>query len=170
MSLHTWDTSLAVKTQHLQRPCLCNDTGWVGNPWSSQLAPGVFATELPTLYAEKENKWHCQTSQASTPPFMVTVAAGTAWGCTCAQRKEFGHLCPVVTSCCRLPSARQKVLPRGTSAVAANCRHCCSAPIAVTTLCSLSCKLTELCFKSWQVALPLLNWLKGSFVDSSNPV
>lgn len=121
---------------HLSWPQMCLQLNW------------------PTLCAEKENEWHFQTSQASIPPFMVTVAAATAWGCTRAQGKEWGHLCPVVTSCCRLSSARQKVLPRGTSAVAANCRHCCRASTAITTLRSLSCKLTELCFKSWQVALP----------------
>ena len=134
VTLVEWET-----LGHLKWPQVCLQLNW------------------PTLYAEKENEWCIRTSQASAPPFMVTLAAATAWGCTRAQGKTFGHLCPVVTSCCRLSSARQKVLPRGTSAVAANCRHCCRAPIAVTTLCSLSCKVTELCLKSRQVALPLLN-------------
>lgn len=167
MPLGIWDVSLADKTQDLQKTCLLQWHCLGGRSLDTSAGPRCV---WPILRAEKENEWHFQTSQVSTPPSTGAMTAAAAWDHTYAQGKEFSNLCPAVTSRCRLSPARQKVLPRRTSADATNCRPCCRAPIAVTTLCGLSCQLTELCFKIWQVTLLLLSYVKGSFVNWSNPV
>lgn len=159
------DMSLADKTQDLQKfkslsLCLggrCLDTS------------AVSRCVWPILWARKGNEWHFQTSHGSTPPFTVAMTAAAAWLHRCPG-KGVEPSVPSSQVMLQTVPARQKVLPSRISADASSCRPCCRAPIAATKSWCLSSQLTKLCFQSSQVALPLLNYLKGKFVDWSNPV
>lgn len=93
-----WDVSLADKIQDPQKNCLLQWHCLGGR--SLDTSPGPRWVWL-VLSAEKENEWHFQTSQVSTPPF--TVAAAAARNHTRVQGKELSKLCPAVTSCAGCP-------------------------------------------------------------------
>lgn len=101
----------------------CSDSAWAGDPWTPQLAPGVFD---PCHVQEKEINDIFR--QARSPhPLSQQQWQQQQLGATRVQGKEFRNLCPAVTSCCRLSPARQKVLPRKTSAH--SCRTTAELPL-----------------------------------------
>lgn len=101
MPLGIWDVSLADKTQDLQKTCLLQWHCLVGDPWTPQLAPGVFdpyyvqKKRMNDIFRQARSPHHLPQGQWQQQQLGTTHVPRERSLATCAQQSHHAAGCPL---------------------------------------------------------------------------